>query len=277
LELSGVVEKVGKDVTSLKQGDRVFALTRQGAYAEYVCLPAAHTEIVPENMSFEEAAALSVTYLSAYHGLITLAHIQKGEKLLLHAAAGGVGTAAIQISKHLGAEVFAAAGTKEKLAVARRQGADYLINYRTEDFSKIIRSQTKGYGVDVVMDSVGGSVFRKGWKLLAPMGRYVLYGLAAVTGERKIKKLAALREIASMSWIFPPSIVSKNVSLMGFNLYFLAHKVDYFRNVAKEILEWYRTGIIRPVVGSIFPFEQITEAQAFLQSRKSYGKVLVVL
>ncbi len=277
LELSGVVEEVGRDVRDLRKGDRVIALTRQKAYAEYVCVPADHAEVMPENMSFEEAAALSITYMSAYHSLVTLAKAQKGEKLLLHAAAGGVGTAAIQIAKYLGLEIFATAGSAEKLQVVQNLGADHLINYRTDDFSKIVRLQTKGYGVDVVLDSVGGRVFRKGWRLLAPMGRYVLFGFAAVTGERKISKLVALREVLAMPWIFPPSIVSRNVSLMGFNLYFLAHKVEYFREMAKRLLGWYQDGIVRPFIGSTFPFDRIADAHAFLQSRKSFGKIVVVL
>lgn len=277
IELAGIVEKVGEGIKSLCVGDRVVAFSKQGAYAEYGCVMAEHARVIPENMSFEEAAAFSVTYFSAYHGLVTLANMQRGEKLLLHAAAGGVGTAAIQICKHLGIEVFATASSQEKLEIARRQGAEHLINYRTEDFGEVVRAKTNNYGIDVVLDSVGGKIFRKGWKLLAPMGRYVLYGFAAVTGEKRINKLKALNEFLSVPLIHPPSIVSRNVALMGFNLYFLAHRLDYFDRIATTLFDWYNKAVIKPVIGATFPLEDIVQAHTFLQSRKSFGKVVVVV
>ena len=277
IELSGVIERVGNGVRGLKQGDRVVAFPKHGAYAECVCLPATHAIRMPRKMSFEDGAALGVASLTAYHGLVTLAHIRSGEKLLLHAAAGGVGTIAVRFAKHLGAEVYATASSAEKLEVAKKQGADHLINYRTEDFAKSIVSDTNGYGVDVVMDSVGGRIFRKGWKLLAPMGRYVLYGFAAVSGNRSVSKVRALRELVSIPWIYPPAIVSKNVSLAGFNLFFLMDNVKYLTRALRELLKLYEKKVLKPVIGGRFPFSQIAEAHAFLQSRKSFGKVVVVM
>ncbi|MBI4428009.1 MAG: zinc-binding dehydrogenase [Ignavibacteriales bacterium] len=275
LEFSGVVEHVGKNVTSFKRGDRVLAFTRQGAYAEYVCVDANHAQPVPKKMSFEVAAALGVTYLTAYHGLITLAKIQKGERLLLHAAAGGVGTAAIQIARHLGVEIFGTASSAQKLDVAHQQGMHHGFNYQTEDFERGIRQRTQGKGIDVVMDSVGGMVFRKSWRLLAPMGRYVLYGFAAVTGRRGINRLRAIKEIVSTPLIYPPNIVSKNLGLFGFNLYFLFDEVEYFRKASRQLMKWYDQAIIKPVVGARYTFDRIAEAQELLQSRKSYGKIVV--
>ena len=277
IELSGVIERIGKGVKALKRGDRVLAFPKHRAYAEYVSVPATHAIRMPEKMSFEDGAALGVASLTAYHGLVTLAHIRAGEKVLLHAAAGGVGTVAVQLAKHLGAEIYATAGSSEKLEVARNLGADHVINYRLEDFAEVISSETNGYGVDVIMDSVGGRIFRRGWKLLAPMGRYVLYGFAAVSGERSVKKLRALRELASIPWIYPPSIVSKNVSLAGFNLFFLMHKVEYFGGALHELFKLYGKRVLRPVIGMKYSFEKIAQAQSFLQSRKSVGKVVVVM
>jgi NADPH2:quinone reductase len=243
IELSGVIERAGKGVKAVKRRDRVLAFPKLGAYAEYVCIPATHAIRMPKKMSFEEGAAFGVAALTAYHGLVTLAHIRAEEKLLLHAAAGGVGTAAVQLAKHLGAEVYATASSAEKLEVARNQGANHLINYRTEDFAEIISLETNGYGVDVILDSVGGRVFRKGWR----------------------------------PWIYPPSIVSKNVSVSGFNLFFLTHKVEYFGGVLRELFKLYEKKVLKPVIGAKFPFDQIAEAQAFLQSRKSFGKVVVMM
>lgn len=275
IECSGVVESVGSGVKGIKPGDRVIVFSKQGSYAEFVCTRSEHVVQMPPAMSFEAAAALFVTYFSAYHGLITLANLRKGEKVLIHAGAGGVGTAAIQVARHLGAEVFTTVGSDEKIETAKSQGADHVVNYRSRDFGEFVRGKSGGYGVDVVLDSVGGSAFKKGWKLLAPMGRYVLFGFAAVTGARTINKIKAFAEAIRVPWIYPPGMVTKNVALMGFNLYFLTHKTEYFRGVSQTVLQWYSRKIINPVLGRRFAFEQIVEAHAFLQSRKSIGKIIV--
>ncbi len=277
IELSGVVEKSGPGVRRLKKGDRVIAFSQQGAYAEYVCTKEDFCAPMPKRMSFREAAAFSVASFSAYHGMITLARVRQNEKMLLHAAAGGVGVMALQIARHLGVEVYATVGSDEKIGAVRDLGARSVINYTTQDFGDIVRKETGGYGVDVVMDSVGGSVFRKSWKLLAPMGRYVLYGFAAVTGKKTISKFRAAKEILSMRLLYPPGLISKNIALFGFNLYFLGQKARHFHDVWRVIMRWYGQGRLRPVIGAVYPFERIKEAQEFLQSRKSIGKVVVVL
>lgn len=277
LEVSGVVIEVGSEAKSFKRGDRVIAFTRQGAYAEFVSVNENHAYPIPKKMSFEEGASIGVTYLTAYHGLVTLANIRKDEKLLLHAAAGGVGTATIQIARHLGVEVFGAASSAQKLDVAYQQGMQHGFNYQTEDFERGVRQKTQGKGVDVVMDSVGGMVFRKSWRLLAPMGRYVLYGFAAVTGKRGINKLKAMKEMIVTPLVYPPNIVSKNIGLFGFNLYFLFDKVEYFKKASRQLMKWYNEKVIKPVIGARFTFDRIAEAQGFLQSRKSFGKIVVVM
>jgi NADPH:quinone reductase-like Zn-dependent oxidoreductase len=277
IEFSGIVDSVGSAVRGLKKGDRVFGITKHNAYAEYVSVPMEFLVRMPPAMTFEDAAAFGVTSMTAFHGLVTLAHLRKEESLLIHAAAGGVGTAALQIAKHLGAIAYATVGSQTKMKVAEDLGAELVINYSKDDFADVIRKKTDGKGLDVILDSVGGNVMRKGWKLLAPMGRYVLYGFAAVATERGVNKLKALQESISVPLIYPPSMVTKNVSLMGFNLFFLMHKVEYLRETTRQLMRWYGKGILRPMVGSIFPFDDIVEAQRFLQSRKSIGKVVVTL
>ncbi|HTP13126.1 MAG TPA: zinc-binding dehydrogenase [Bacteroidota bacterium] len=277
IELAGTVEAMGNGVHGVKKGERVWAFSKQGAYAEYVCVPAPSAIPIPKGVDFSHAVALGVTYLTAYHALVTLANVKKKERVLIHAAAGGVGTAAIQIAKHLKTEVFATVGSAEKMEVARTQGADVVINYSTQKFADVIRMETDGTGVDVILDSVGGRVMKEGWKLLAPMGRYVLFGFAAVTGTKRLNRVEAAREAISVPIIYPPSILSRNVGLFAFNLYFLSHKVEYLRSAWKTIADWNARGVIKPVIGMTFPFERIAEAQAFLQSRKSTGKVVVHL
>ena len=277
IEFSGIVDAVGSAVRGLKKGDRVFGITKHNAYAEYIAVSKDFLMRMPHAMTFEDAAAFGVASMTAYHGLVTLAHLRKEERLLIHAAAGGVGTAALQVAKHFGAIAYATVGSQAKMKVAEELGAEVVINYSDNDFADVIRNETNGKGLDVIFDSVGGKVMRKGWKLLAPMGRYVLYGFAAVANERGVNKFKALQESISVPLIYPPSMVTKNVSLMGFNLFFLSQKTEYLRKAMSQLLQWYEKGILRPIVGSVFPFDQIVEAQRFLQSRKSIGKVVVTV
>ncbi len=277
IEVSGIITKVGEQVRKWKKGDRVIAFTQLGGYAEYAVVKQERLFPLPKRLDYEEGAALSVAYLTAYHGLVTLGHLQKGDKLLIHAAAGGVGIASIQIAKHLGAEIFATASTPEKLELAAQHGAQHLINYRTENFEDIVRGKTNGYGLDVVLDSVGGRVFKKGWKLLAPMGRYVLYGFAAVSGKRTYSKVKAAREALSAPVLFPHFLLSRNVSLSCFNLYFLGQKSEYLKNALRLILDWQANGIVKPVIGARYSFDNIAEAQAYMQARKSVGKIIIAM
>jgi synaptic vesicle membrane protein VAT-1 len=277
IEVSGVITKTGEGVRKWRRGDRVIAFTQQGGYADYTVVKQEQLYPLPKRLNYEEGAALGVAYLTAYHGLVTLGHLHKNEKLLIHAAAGGVGIASLQIAKHLGAEIYATASSSEKLEIARTHGAQHLINYQTDDFSEYIRKKTNGYGVDVILDSVGGTVLKKGWKLLAPMGRYVLYGFAAVTGKRTYSKLKALKEVLAAPVLFPHFLLSRNISLSCFNLYFLSQKSDYLKNVLRLILDWQANGIVKPVIGARYSFDKIADAQAFLQSRKSVGKIVVTV
>jgi NADPH:quinone reductase-like Zn-dependent oxidoreductase len=277
IEFSGVVTGIGKEVHNVKKGERVWGFSKQGAYAEFVCVPSTMVQSLPKVLDCQHAVAIGVTYLTAYHALVTLANVRRKERVLIHAAAGGVGIAAIQIAKHLGAEIFATVGSPEKMAVARAQGAHVVINYSQEDFAEVIRKQTDGEGVDVILDSVSGKVMKQGWKLLAPMGRYVLFGFAAVTGDHGVNKFKAAREVLAVPVIFPSTLASKNVGLFGFNLYFLAHKTVYFHAAWSKIMQWHAKGVIKPVIGKVYSFDQIAEAQAFLQTRKSVGKVVIAL
>ncbi len=275
IEFAGRVTDVAPGVRTIRRGDRVMGFTRQGACAEEVCVPAGYVRRIPSRMTDEEAAAFTVTYLSAYHGMRTLGQVRAGEVMVLHAAAGGVGTAALQLARHWKVTTIATASTEEKLEIARREGAAHTVNARTGRVTDRVRQITGGKGVDLVMDSVGGSLFRESWKLLAPMGRYVLFGFAAVTGRRSLGRWRLVREVAATPWIFPPSLPSKNVSLMGFNLYFLADQTEYLQAATSELIRLWRTKAIRPVVGRVFPFDQIAEAHEWLQSRRSVGKVVI--
>lgn len=275
LEFSGDIVSVGSRVRLFKGGERVMGYSRIGSHAEFVALDQRLTAVIPPAMSYEEGASFLATSLTAYHGIIRLANTRRGERLLIHAAAGGVGLASVQLGKHLRAEVFATAGSEEKTALVRSYGADCVINYAKKDFAEEITHLTEGYGVDVVMDSVGGEVFRKSWNLLAQMGRYVLYGISSVTGEGALSRMKVARAYSSMRPIFPPNLLGSNKGIFGFNLGTLVNREGYFREAVYRLLDLYEKGVIRPFIGKIFSFDEIVEAHRYLQARKSVGKVVV--
>jgi NADPH2:quinone reductase len=276
LEFSGEVVAVGSKVSRFSGRERVMGYSRLGSHAEYLVVGEKLAALLPEGMSFGEGASFPVTAMTAYHGLITLAGIQKGERLLVHAAAGGVGIATVQLARYLGAEVFATASSSEKLEIAANAGAHHLINYRSEDFAKSILQTTEGYGVDVIMDSVGGAVFRKGWSLLAGMGRYVLYGLSSVSGSGRLNILRALRVYAEMGVLVPAGFISRNRTLSGFNLGTLFGKEEYFEEAGRTLIKLYADGVLKPVIGRTYPFKDIVRAHRELQAGLTFGKVVVV-
>ena len=275
LEFAGEVAALGEKATLFARGDRVLGYSRTGSHAEYVAVKESSVARMPAAMTYNEGAAFLVTSITAYHGIIRLANLRGGEKLLVHAAAGGVGIAAVQIGRHLQAEVFATAGSDEKVALATRQGAHHGINYQTTDFAAEVLQLTGGYGVDVVIDSVGGDVFRKSWKILAQMGRYVLLGISAVAGKGGLNRVKAARVFAAMRPIFPPTLLQANKGLFGFNLGTLVGKESYLKEAAGDILRLYDAGVLKPVIGRIFSFGQIVDAHRYLQTRRSVGKVIV--
>jgi NADPH:quinone reductase-like Zn-dependent oxidoreductase len=277
MEFSGDVIDVGEGVTRFSPNNRVMGFSKLGSHAEQVVVDEAKAIRFPPSMNYEEAASFLVTNLSAYHGIVRLANTRRGEKLLIHAAAGGVGLAAVQMGKHLGAEVFGTAGSERKTALARSFGADHVFDYTKVDFEKRIRVLNRRYGVDVVMDSVGGEVFKKSWALLAPMGRYILYGVSAVTGKGAISRLKAAAVFSFMRPIFPPGLMSANKGIFGFNLGLLTQRDAYFREAVTELLQWHERGLITTLIGKVFPFQEIVDAHRFLQGRESVGKVVVTI
>lgn len=276
LEFSGDVVRIGPGVTRFSGRERIMGYSKLGSHAEYVLVNQYYATVIPDNMTYEEGASFLVSMLSAYHGLVRLANLHTGEKILVHAAAGGVGLASVQIGRHLNAEVFATAGTDEKTSLARSFGAHHVINYSTTPFEKEIERLTGGYGVDVIMDSVGGDVFKKGWPLLAPMGRYLLLGVSSMTtADGSLSRSMIADAYEQMKPIFPPSLIHSNRGIIGFNLGLITGKERYFEQAATELLTWYKLGALRPLVGKVFTFDQIIEAHRYLQNRQSVGKVVV--
>jgi NADPH2:quinone reductase len=259
-EVAGVVREVGPGVEGFAIGDRVFGTAGLGGFAETALLPARAAYALPEGMSFEEGAALPIIYPTSYAGLVFRADLKAGETLLVHAAAGGVGIAAVQIGKALGARVIATAGGADKLDVARRAGADETIDYREEDFVARVKELTDGRGADVIYDSVGGDVFDKSLKCIAWNGRLLVIGFAS----GRIPEVKANR------------ILLKNIAITG--LHWGAHMAndpDTIDRTFEALFELYASGKIAPVIFKRYSLEDVPSALEALASRKTYGKLVI--
>jgi len=259
-EIAGVVREVGPGVTNFAVGDRVLAAAPMGGYAERIAIPASFAHRMPDAMSFDEGAGFPIVYPTSYAGLVYRAALQPGETLLVHAAAGGVGLAAVQIGRALGARVLATAGGADKCAIAREAGAEAAIDYNAEDFVERVKELTGGRGADVIYDPVGGDVFDKSLKCIGWNGRLLVIGFAGGT----IPSVAANR------------ILLKNIAVTGL------HWGAYAKNEPQRVPETfaalfrlYEEKKIHPVVYRGYPLEEAAAALAALGSRKTHGKVVL--
>jgi NADPH:quinone reductase-like Zn-dependent oxidoreductase len=270
MEVSGEVAGLGAGLEQPAVGTRVAAVPIFRGHAELVALPATHVRPMPEDIGFREAASLAVTGLTADHALFTVGRVRKGERVAILAAAGGVGTMAVQLAADAGCSVLAVASTPAKRELARSLGAAEAVGYEQ------YRSALAG-GVDVVLDSVGGALFRPGWRALNPDGRYVVFGFATGVGARGIRFVRAAIEFLRMGAILPALTVSPCRTLAGFNLSLVPHLASELQARFARLEGLVAAGRIRPIVGAVFPFERLPEAHALLQGRGSTGKVVVDL
>lgn len=259
-EVAGVVVEVGEEVTSVKPGTRVVTLIESGGYAEYALADERGLIPLPDQIDYRTAAALPLQGLSAYHVLKTMGRLEKGETVLVHAAAGGVGTIAVQLAKIFGAgKVIATASTAEKLELAREMGADVLINYTEEDWEQQVREATGKKGVDVALEMAGGDVFYKTLKCLAPFGRLVVFGVAS--GEQ--------------SNFNPAALMARNQSVIGFFLPQIMRRPEILLPSIQEIFQYVIEGKLKLTIGGTFPLEQAREVHTLLQGRKTTGKLIL--
>jgi NADPH:quinone reductase-like Zn-dependent oxidoreductase len=273
LEVSGEIEKVGPEVKSFAPGQRVMALTKKGAYAEKVCVPAGQAVPMPPAMSFEGGAALPVNYLTAYHMLFYMGNVRLGERVLIHAAAGGVGLAAIELLKIAGAEIFGTASSS-KFEFLKERGVHHVIDYRNQDFETEVRRLTGGEGVDVVLDAVGGESFAKSYRLLRPAGRLMVFGFsAAVTGSKR-SFLRAGASYLRRPKFDPLRMMGENRAVIGVHLGRL--RPETIRHEYAALLKYFAEGHIRPHVDKTFPMDQASAAHQFIQERRNVGKVLLI-
>jgi NADPH:quinone reductase-like Zn-dependent oxidoreductase len=279
-EIAGEVESVGEGVTDYKVGDRVVAGTRFGGQASLVTVPAGQVLRLPERLSFEQGAAIPVNYSTAYCGLVVMGGVKEGERTLIHAAAGGVGTAAVQIARMRGAEVFGTASAQKHEAV-RALGATHMIDYRSEDFEEEVKRITGGAGVDVVFDAQGPRSFRKSYRALRPGGRLIMYGLAeASTGEgRSIPRLIgslARMPLATMPWWKSLQVMNENKGVFGLNMLAWWDTEGDIDRITGPLVEEIEAGELEPVVAEAFPFDRAGDAHTFIAERRNIGKVVLV-
>ena len=273
LEGSGVVTATGKGV-KLKKGQPVGFLCHRGGYSDTVCLAERQFIPLPEGFDLDVAAALPVNYLTAYQGLEWMAHLRKGEKILIHAAAGGVGIAAIQIAKNIGAEIFATASAA-KHDFVREQGADHTIDYRTQDFEREVRRLTDGDGVDVVLDAVGAESYRKGYRLLRHGGRLICFGLSSAVGGpgRSFQALKAWWNTPSFNAL---DLIGRNRTVIGLHVGTIGRaRPELIAEWMVELFKLHTKGKIRPHIGKVFDLRDAPAAHHYIHQRKNIGKVLL--
>lgn len=259
-EAAGTVAAVGEKVTHLKVGDRVMALTGWGSFAEQVAVPAYNVLPMPPAMDFNTAAAFSMTYGTSMHALKQRANLQPGETLLVLGASGGVGLAAVEIGKAMGARVIAAASSAEKLEVAKNAGADELINYNETNLKDEIKRLTNGNGVDVIYDPVGGDLFDQAIRSIAWNGRLLVVGFASGRIPELPTNLALLKG-ASVIGVFWGSFAQRQPE-------------DNVANF-EQLFGWYAQGKLKPLVSKVYPLEEAGQAIDSLGERRAVGKVVV--
>jgi NADPH:quinone reductase-like Zn-dependent oxidoreductase len=275
-EVAGRVDAVGAEVDAGWVGRDVFASTRFGGYADVVCVPQAQVFARPSDMSAQEGASIPVNYLTAWQLVVAMGGLKAGETVLIHSAGGGVGIAATQIAKHIGAKVIgtASAGKHEQLTAA---GVDDLIDYRSEDFEKRAREITGGRGVELILDAVGGDSLKKGYRILAPTGRLGVFGASSAAVGKGAGYRGMVSMLANTPWVQfnPLSLMNANKGVFGVNLGHMWGAFDRVRPWMDELLALWEKGVIKPKIARVFNFDEAPAAHHFIQDRKNIGKVLL--
>jgi synaptic vesicle membrane protein VAT-1 len=275
-EGAGVVEAHGADVSEPALGTRVLFMKRFGAHASVVTIPANQAIPIADRMSFESAAALPVTYLTAYHMLFRIARLRGGEHVLVHMAAGGVGTAALQLCRTVhGVTTYGTASAKKHDAV-REHGCTHPIDYRSQDYVEEVRRLTGGRGVDVVLDALGGPDWRKGYGLLAPAGILIAFGLANANKGGKRRLWHVFSQLARVPRFNPLKLMNDNRTVSGVNMGHLFGEAEMIREELTALMRLYDEGRIDPVVGGTYPFSRAAEAHAELEYGRNIGKIVLL-
>jgi synaptic vesicle membrane protein VAT-1 len=278
-EVAGEVEALGEGVSGLTVGQRVMAGTQFGGQAELAVAQARDVMPMPEHLSFEEGAAFCVNYGTAYAALMIMGGLREGNRVLIHAAAGGVGIAATQVARIVGAEIFGTASAAKHDAI-KAQGVDHPIDYRNQDFKAEIRRMTNGEGVDVILDPMGPTSFRKDYRILRPGGRLIMCGLSEAMNENGRDMRATLRSLmrmptSTMPWWNAGRLLNQNRGVFGLNLLSWWRREGGMDRITAPLLSDLNRKQLVPVVARSFPFEQAGDAHRYLAERRNIGKVVL--
>ena len=276
-ETAGRIDAVGAGVDPSRIGEAVLGMTRFGGYSEAVVVPSGQAITRPDGLDAQTGAGIPVTYLTAYQMLFEVARIRAGDKVLIHQAAGGVGLAAIDLCAIVGAETFGTASAS-KHDFVRARGLHHPIDYRTLDYETEVRRLTSGGGVDVILDPMGGDSWKKGLRLLAPMGKLVCFGLSAATTGNERSLVAVARTFAGVPWLQmnPLSLMNQNRGVCGVNLGRMWDQADRLAGWLRQILAWWAEGKVRPHTDRAFSFAEAPAAHRYIQERRNIGKVVLV-
>src|ERR1700685_1199280 len=274
-EVAGRIDAVGEGVDAGWAGRDVFAVTRFGGYADVVCVPIAQVFSRPADMSALEGAAIPINYLTAWQLVVVMGGLKHNETVLIHSAGGGVGIAATQIAKHIGASVICEA-SQAKHAELRALVTDHLIDYRTEDFETRAREITAGRGVELILDAVGGESWKKGYRVLAPTGRLGMFGVSSLASGKQRNLLSLLSMLANTPWFQfnPLRLMNANKGVFGVNLGHMLGEIDRLREWGDALMEFAAKGVIKPKVAASFKFDDAPKAHHFIQDRRNIGKVV---
>jgi NADPH:quinone reductase-like Zn-dependent oxidoreductase len=275
-EVAGRIDEIGEGVEASWIGREVFALTRFGGYADAICVPQTQVFPRPPNMSVQEGASIPVNYLTEWQLVVVMGALKAGETILIHSAGGGVGVAATQIAKHIGAKVIGTASAA-KHGELRALGVDELIDYRNDDFEARTRQITGGRGVELILDAVGGASFKKGYRLLAPTGRLGMFGLSSAATNKTGGFLGMASALARTPWLQfnPLSLMNANKGVFGVNLGHMWGEVERMRGWMDQLMGLWAEGAIKPKIAHVFTFDEAAAAHHFIQDRKNVGKVLL--
>lgn len=275
-EVGGRVDAVGPGVDPQWMGRDVFAATRFGGYSDVVCAPENQVFIRPPGMTAEEGAALPVNYLTAWQLVVVMGGLKAGETMLVHSAGGGVGIAATQIAKHVGARVIGAA-SQWKHAELEKLGADHLVDERRDNLEKLVLEITHGRGVELVLDPIAGPSFKRSFRLLAPTGRLGMFGVSSFANAKERDLFNVLRALVGtpLFQFMPMTLINANKGAFGVNLGRMWGETDRMRGWAMDLLALWSKGAIKPRIDKVFSFDEAPLAHHYLQDRKNLGKVLL--
>ena len=274
-EVAGVVDALGERVQGYAVGQRVLAMTHFGGHADLVCVPADHVLAIPDAMSFEDAAAIPVNYVTAYHMLFRVACVRPGERVLVHMAAGGVGMAVLQLCRTVDdLEVFGTASAA-KHDVLRAESCAHPIDYHATNYAAEVRRLTRGEGVDVVLDPLGGNDWRKGLKLLRPAGRLVAYGFANLASGQRRRPARLAAQVAGIPLLTPLQLMNHNRTVSGVNIGHMWDQIAILREELQAVLALWDENKIKPHLDMSYPFAQAADAHRRILQRKNIGKVLL--